>query len=321
MTESIPTPAADPEALASLERKMQHVRTRVTGVAKGYSTGYYLCGSGGIGKSYTVLRCLDELEAAYRRFNSRMTARGLFQALEKAPDAVHVLEDMERLTKDRDAQGVLRSALWAPDGRDRVITWTTGTGGEEDVTFRGGIIMLANRPLADLPELRALATRIATERLDVTDAEMVAFIRDLAAKGFRRGGKLLLAAPESAEVAEHMIRECRAVGCPLDIRLWESSCLDYCQWRADHSAIRWEDLILTRVRTAADHFRHEADVRSPEEKKAHRRQVVREILAQATDAGEQERLYRERTGMSRADFFRRKREVESGEFDVSDSDA
>jgi hypothetical protein len=54
--------------------------------------------------------------ANYRLFNSRVTAKGLFKALEKAPDAVHVPEDMGRLTKDRDARGVLRSALWAQPG-------------------------------------------------------------------------------------------------------------------------------------------------------------------------------------------------------------
>jgi hypothetical protein len=114
---------------------------------------------------------LKSLSADYRLFNSRMTAKGLFKALEKAPDAVHVLEDMERLTRDRDAQGVLRSALWAQPGHDRAVTWTTATGGEERFVFRGGVIMIANAPLADLPELRALATRIALVKLDVSDAE------------------------------------------------------------------------------------------------------------------------------------------------------
>src|SRR6266508_2714949 len=154
-------PAADLGALAALDRKLLLLRDRVTAVAKGYQTGLYIFGAGGLGKSYTVLHQLEHLGVSYTLFNSRMTARGLFRALEKAPDAVHVLEDMERLTKDRDAQGVLRSALWAQPGRDRAVTWTTGTGGEERFPFRGGIILLANRPLADLPELRALANRIS----------------------------------------------------------------------------------------------------------------------------------------------------------------
>jgi hypothetical protein len=44
---------------------------------------------------HTVLRQLEKLEANYKLFNSRMTAKGLFRALEKAQDAVHVLEDSQ----------------------------------------------------------------------------------------------------------------------------------------------------------------------------------------------------------------------------------
>src|SRR4051794_39086737 len=91
-------------ALASFERKLHLVRDHVTAVGKGYKTGLYLYGSGGVGKSYTVMRHLEGLEIAYQLYNSRMTAKALFLALQNAPDAVHVLEDMERITEDPDAQ-------------------------------------------------------------------------------------------------------------------------------------------------------------------------------------------------------------------------
>src|SRR5262249_23282558 len=189
----------------------------------------------GLGKSYTVLRHLDELKATYRLFNSRMTGKGLFRALGNAPDAVHVLEDMERLTQDRDAQGVLRSALWAQPGHDRVVTWTTDAKGEERFIFRGGIILLANRPLAALPELQALATRVSVYRLEVSDAELTALMRDLASRGYQRGGKTVLESEQCREVAEYLIRECHVVGCPLDLRMLENSYLDYLLWEGDHA--------------------------------------------------------------------------------------
>jgi hypothetical protein len=244
-----------------------------------------------------------------------MTAKGLFLALAKFPDAVHVLEDMERLTQDRDAQGVLRSALWAHPGRDRVATWTSATGGEESFVFRGGIILIANRPLAALPELRALATRISVLRLDVTDAEATALMLDLAARGYQIDGKLALAADDCLMVTEHLIAECHAAGCPLDMRLQVNSYSDYRLWEADRSSCDWQDLVTSRVRQAADHFHADPEHRSPEERRAERRKVFREVVAATNDVGEQERLYKERTGRSRTDFYRRKREIESGEFD------
>jgi hypothetical protein len=218
----------DPAALENLKRKLQVIRDWVTGVARGVHSGLYVYGSGGIGKSHAVLEQFDQIEAAYKLFNSRMTAKGLFIALRDAPDAVHVLEDMERLTTDRDAQGVLRSALWATQGRDRVVTWTTATGGEESFTFRGGVILLANRPLAHLPELRALATRITVYRLEVTDAELSSMLCELAAKGYQCGGKTVLEAEKCVEVAAHLLGVCRAAECPLDLRLLLNSYRDIC---------------------------------------------------------------------------------------------
>jgi hypothetical protein len=308
----------DKAALASLEKKHQVVCDHVTAVARGYKSGLYLYGSGGVGKSFTVLRHLEKLDAAHQLYNSRMTAKGLFLALARAPDAVHVLEDMERLTKDADAQGLLRGALWAQPGHDRVVTWTTATDGAQRITFRGGLILISNRPLANLPELRALATRIEVHKLEVTDAELAALMRHLAARGYRPQDKVVVGPEECLRVTEHLLKECRAAGCPLDLRLQQKAFQTYLQFAADCSVSHWEDLVAASVREATYHFRHEPNTTSPEIRKTLRRRAVRAILLKTADAKEQERLYTEQTGASRADFYRRKREVDSGEFDGHD---
>jgi hypothetical protein len=305
----------DSGALASLEQKLHLVRDLVKGVARGYKTGLYLYGHGGVGKSYTVLQCLQTLKIDYRLYNSRMTGKGLFLALERDPDAVHVLEDLERLAKDLHAQSVLRAALWAQPGHERVVTWTTATGGFQRFTFRGGIIMTANRPLADLPELRAMATRIEVHRLDATDRELSALMLDLAGRGYKVDGQTVMGPEACLEVTEQLLTECRDAGCPLDLRLQQKSFQTYRQWEAHHTSCHWQDILSHSVREAAAHFRYEVDTGSPEDQKRRCRNVVRAILAETGDGKKQERLYRERTGRSRADFFRRKREVESPEFD------
>jgi hypothetical protein len=209
---------ADPDALASLERKWHMVRDRVEGVVAHHSTGLFLFGAGGIGKSYCVLEHLKKLQAPYKLFNSRMTAKGLFKALQKAPDLIHMLEDVERLTNDRDAQGVLRSACWAQPGHPRRITWTTAAG-EESFEFTGGVIILANRRMSDLPELCAFAQRITNLELVVSDAEVVAFLRNLATQGYSRGGKRVLDPEQAGIVVEHLIAECVTAGHSVDLRL------------------------------------------------------------------------------------------------------
>jgi hypothetical protein len=321
MGEKMLNPAGDKAALASLEKKLHLVRDHVVALYRGYKYGFYLYGAGGVGKSFTVLRHLELLDAPYKLFNSRMTAKGLFLALAAAPDAIHVLEDMERLTKDPDAQGVLRSAMWAQPGHARMVTWITAKTEKDNkdrFEFRGSLILISNRPLADLPELRALATRIEVYHLDITDPEISALMRDLASKGYHHQGKSI--GPEEChQVTEYLLKECRTAGCPLDLRLQQKAFQTYLQYAADHAVTHWQDMITASVREANCHFRHEQNTASPEAKKAQRRNAVREVLATGADAKEQERLYMEKTGASRADFYRRKREVESGEFDEQDA--
>jgi hypothetical protein len=301
-------------ALASLDNKLKLVADRITAVVSGKSTGLYLCGAGGLGKSYTVVRQLQKLEADYRIFNSRMSGKGLFRALEKYPNSVHVLEDMERLTNDRDGQGVLRSALWSQADQERVVTWTTSEG-EQRFSFHGGVIMLSNRPLADLPELRALATRISVFKLEVSDAEMVGQMRRLARNGWTRY-QHRLDAEQCQEVAEFVIRECRQAQCPLDLRLFDNSCMDYLLWESNEASCHWHDLVASRVRQAAAHFRHEVSLLSAEERQAKERDLVKAIMAQTEDLEERLQLWTGQTGKRKSTFYTRKRQVESGEFDV-----
>lgn len=319
MAEFFHVPSADAKALASLEKKLQVLRDACTGVGKGYKTGLFVHGPGGMGKSYTILRHLQLLGVPFRLFNSRMTGKGLFRALMHAPDMVHVLEDMERITKDADAQGVLRSALWAQPGHDRVVTWTTAKDGAEQFIFRGGLILISNRPLADLPELRALATRIEVYQMDVSEAEMIALMRNLAAEGFREQEKLVMGSEECSVVTEHLLAECRIAGCPLDLRLQQKAFQTYLQWDQKWSCCHWKDLVAASVREATAHFRHEVNTQPREQRQKQCRNVLRGILAETTDAKEQERLYREKTGASRADFFRRKGEVLTGDFNEFDA--
>ena len=203
------------------------------GVPKGLLQWVLPFGTGGIAKSYTVLDELQRLDVNFKLFNSRMSGRGLFEALAEYPTAVHVLEDMERVVKDRDAQGIIRSACWGQRGDDgrqkRVVTWTTAKGVESTV-FQGGIIMLSNRALDDMPELKAIRTRISHLHLEVSDAEIAAQMRRLARNGYQHDGKTMTA-DEAETVCEFVILESQNKLCHLDMRLMDNAFRDYLQWR------------------------------------------------------------------------------------------
>jgi hypothetical protein len=154
-----PAAVSERDILAGLDAKFEVIRDRVRAVCEQYATGLYLYGTGGLGKSYTVLKTLEELGYEHHQFHQRITAKGLFDALRDYPNSVLLLEDVDRLAKDCDAQGVLRAALWGQPGEPRLVTWTTARG-RAQINYEGAVIMIANTPIRSLPELRALATRI-----------------------------------------------------------------------------------------------------------------------------------------------------------------
>ena len=303
-------PTDDELHLQAYEAKLQLVRDYTRGVAKGFSNGFFLYGTGGIAKSYTVLRELQNLAVDFKLFNSRMSGRGLFEALAEYPKAVHVLEDMERIVKDKDAQGIIRSACWGQKGDDgqqkRTVTWATARGVESTV-FSGGIIMLSNRALDDLPELKAIKTRISHLHLEVCDAEIAAQMRRLSRNGYRHGDQEMTA-DECETICEFVILESQNKLCHLDKRLLDNAFRDFLQWRQGHSTCHWQILVATRL-----DGRKEESISTPRDRQLDEDlRCLESVLAQYPSTLSAQREWCRIRGKSRASFFRYKRALEEG---------
>jgi hypothetical protein len=320
-------PALHRRNTVAREKKLQVVRDYTVGVIEGYYTGLYVYGPGGTSKSYTICDVLRQRKAAYIMHNSRLTGQTLFEALRKAPSAIHLLEDMEALFRQRNAQGVLRSALWGQraDGNqgpmERVVTWgvTGKCPHERRFLFTGGIIMTANRPLDEhIPECQAIMTRIAHVMLDPTDKEVRALMYHLASLGFSVDGRQM-APEECLEVIEYLIAQSAQLQRPLDLRLMENSYSDYLLWQHGHAGCHWHDLVATRLRQLPSYFRH--PVATGRERIRQTRDadldLARYVLETASDAKERERIWHEVSGgQSRATLYRRRDELrQRGEID------
>jgi len=301
----------DQRYLAEVERKLQAVRDFTTSVATGRTTGFYLWGSGGCGKSHTVIEELERRRVPYKLFNSRMTGRGLYDNLERFPDETHLLEDMEQLFHDRGARGVLRSALWSQSQRDhdgppeRQVTWTTHRM-EHSFVFTGGIIMTANRKFPDIPELGAIKTRIGYMQLNVSDNEIIAVMRMIASKGYRMGSDLL-APDECREVCDCVVDTCMGLNRELDLRLFVNSFSDYAQWRECEAGCDWKDLVSARVKERPTRIR---ECRTIHERGSQKEQEL-ELARELADVGREERrrIWKERTGKSEQTLYRRLQQV------------
>ncbi len=296
--------AEDRAHLATLEAKMVIVRDRTRSVALRLTTGFFLHGTGGIGKSFVVLGELDRLGADYKLWNSRMTGWGLFNVLKEFPDSIHVLEDMERIFRDTMAQGVLRSALWGQkkDGEMvRLVTWNAH-GKQGDFYFTGGIIILANRPFHDIPELQAVATRINPAQLHVSNPEVAALMRHIASQGHTHGG-LSLTPQQCSEVCEFIISEIAAVSRNLDLRLLHNSFADRIQWEQGEACAHWQELVRSRL--------EERVIPVVRERRSERVEREREIARQIRDLPREERAdkWRQLTGKSEKALYRRLREI------------
>jgi hypothetical protein len=243
---------ADKEALKTLEPKLRLIRDRVRGLVKNFGTGLYLWGEGGTSKSYTTIETLRKYRADYVLHNSRMTARGLVDALDKMPSSIHLIEDCEAMMGDKSAWGVLRSALWSQSRKrppEREITWTAHRT-DIHVRFTGKIILIANRKIEDMPELRALKTRIAPLHFSATFAEISAKMREVALDGFVYGPDYLPPI-QCWEVATYVIKRMRSVGRPLDMRMYMNGLQDYLQWKTGNSETDWHGLVDARLRESA----------------------------------------------------------------------
>jgi hypothetical protein len=295
--------AEDIKLLGELDSKMAVVRDRTRSVVLGYTTGFYLYGDGGVGKSYAVLSELDKLEANYKVYNSRMTGRGLFDALCEFPDSIHVLEDMEALFDDRMAQGVLRSALWGQvkDGKPlRGVTWRSH---KNDLRFQfnGGVIIISNRPLSDLPELNAIATRINPTQLQVSDQEAGALMKHIASKGHQTGDRNLT--PEACcEVAEFIIGEANSANRRLDLRLLVNSFGDRLQFEQNMTEAHWKELVASRMQERVCETRRSRAAQVGDE-----RQIAR--LIKDLPRNERTVKWKELTNKSEAALYRRMAEI------------
>jgi hypothetical protein len=329
-----PLSEQDQQHLAAMEQKLQMLRDYVVGVTQGYYTGLYVYGPGGSAKSYCILQTLEAVGANFRVHNSRLTGQTLFHVLSQAPDAIHVLEDMEGLFTQHNARGVLRSALWAQraDGgrgpRERWLTWgSTGRRPRElRVLFTGGLIMTANKDLdSSCPELTALKTRIAYLMLAPSDPEVRALLRHLARRGWEADGRHLKP-HESMDVVEFLIQQSTLLQCRLDLRLLENAYADYLVWRDGHALCHWHDLLATRLRGRTTYFRREVEPAGPTptpgpaglaaaarargaRRRAQHRQeslrIVRHVLTATDVPAEQLHLWAELSGgASQAAFYR-----------------
>jgi hypothetical protein len=290
---------SDEDLLQSFYQKLQLIRDRVASVVHRYHTAAYLVGRPGSSKTYTVKEELGRLDVPWVYQNARMTPMGLFDFIAEHPEHIIVLDDIASLFKNDQAVQILLAALDGKPGEPRVVTYKSADV-ELKVLFSGAIIAISNIPLRSDPLARALGSRIVVLDHEPSDAEIAAFIRNLALKGFED-----LSADECIEVSEFVISETRAFDLRLDLRHLTKAFQDYRQYKHGRSLTSWQDLVRTSLRKLA---LDPITISSKKDDIAAQRQKVRDAIRSfPNDTPAQIRA----SGLKQATFYVRRKEVQA----------
>jgi hypothetical protein len=232
-----------------------------------------------------------------------MTGRGLFDALAAATSRCHVIEDAEPLFSDRNAIGVLRSALWSQSHKrppERVITWNVHQrrdGAPLRFTFTGSIIVISNANLADsTPEMRAVKSRIRVLNLDVSGAEIIARMKEICNRGYRYGEESMTPR-ECWEVGGYIIEKLPTMQRNPDLRILTMGFRDYLHAKHHQMPQTWQQLVDGRM-TERPAYKTRA------EQTAEKMRIAHEIMGMKISSSEKARLWNAKTGERRASFYR-----------------
>jgi hypothetical protein len=179
-----------PKEYFSVEERFSFIEEFVGLCVRKVVPSVILTGSGGIGKTETVLRTLKKLgkkEDLYGvgdgEYSSNggdflvvkgfSTAKALYRTLWENNGKIIIFDDADSVHKDPIAANILKGAL--DSGERRVISWGAEFGSNEELPnrfeFYGQVIFISNLPLAKFPQ--ALISRAVKVDLTLTTEEKV----------------------------------------------------------------------------------------------------------------------------------------------------
>jgi hypothetical protein len=175
----------------SINERFDFVGKIVKMVASKTTASAIISGSGGMGKTFSVLSALKDagmkditdlasfevgagidVKRSFRVLKGYTTAKGLFRTLQECKDLTLVLDDFDSALKDPVSLNLLKAAL---DGYSkRYITWNSDFKDDDlDRTFefKGSIVFITNIPSEKIDQ--AVRSRCMTVDVSMNQAEML----------------------------------------------------------------------------------------------------------------------------------------------------
>ena len=159
-------------------RKIAIMHEYVKMVSKGYFHSLIVVGKPGIGKSYNVIKLLNDTGTPHEYHSGFRSPLSLYNYLFEHQNDLIVFDDTSGIMSNDTAISVLNAALWPVDGK-RVVSWgsTTDMATVNRFEFKGQIIFLTNT----IPKRSAsVKSRCMIYKLELTNKEIIEFMRMIA---------------------------------------------------------------------------------------------------------------------------------------------
>jgi hypothetical protein len=178
------------DAYKSYSKKIEVVTKMTRGVALSNLRCLVISGSPGIGKSYNVLEELSKLKKSHGLnvivSKGHLTPYKLYGMLvaNAGPESILVFDDCDAVLDNTQALNLLKAAT--EFAKKRYVSWNSSmnadTGVDDQVEFKGKVIVLTNKRLNDNPHYQAFIDRVHYYDMRVTFEEKLAKIVSMARK-------------------------------------------------------------------------------------------------------------------------------------------
>lgn len=288
------------QSLTALEKKQELLAHHVRLVARKMSHALFVFGSqGGLGKTRTITKVLDDHGIEPILINSHVTPLALFGILyQHREESLLFFDDTDSMFSSMAHLGLLRSALW---GSPRIVTYNSTQlpeGLPSSFEFSSRIIFAAN-VIPKNDAFKAVLSRVDQFDLTATNGEVVEAMRSIAAKGFQG------VTPDECEAVIDFIEE-QAEDRQISLRLLGPS-LRKLKYARDEG-IDWRPLVKSQLSNLG---RKQVATKRLDNKAADLRAMKDAIRRFPESAADQQTFWCDKTGKSRASFFRAKKRLEA----------
>ena len=239
----------------------------------------FLLGSAGIGKTHSTIAKLKELKVDYVYTNGNITPLALYKLLYDNRDKVIVMDDTQKLIRNKASISVLLPALWSVDGK-RTIFWNTTSGVFNKLElpnpfdFEGKIIFILNEALKNV-DFQTLISRCFFFKVDFDHKTLLDMMCQIA---------------KYPEVFEHIKANTNPGTKHFDLRLLKKLETIY-QYDKEH----WK--LLSRPFLEVDK----------------EKEIVAQLIASGLAGKKAVREFKRQTGLSQRTYYRIKNEVNLNE--------